>query len=99
MQARTLPDDVRRRLSADFSDETYYEAVRQLEALALEPRALRAVVQLGARDLDALLRFARVAERDAEQVIFWAEHEEHDADAPRKVRSMDEPLPPREAGS
>lgn len=88
-----IPDDARARLSVEFAGELYYEAVRQLEALKLEPHVVRSLVHLAGGDLDALRRYARIAERDPDQVVLWAEYEDHDASAPRKVRSMSEPLP------
>lgn len=87
-----LPEDVRARLSAEFADETYFEAVRQLERLGLPPRLLRSVVHLARGELEDLRRYARLAEGDPERLIFWAEYEDHDAETPRKVRSMSEPL-------
>lgn len=87
-----MPEDARRRLSAEFAGETYYEAVRQLERLELPAPVLRALIHLAGGDLDDLRRYARIAERDPEQVVFWAEHEDLEAAAPRKVRSMSEPF-------
>lgn len=87
-----IPQDVRARVSAEFAGETYYEALRQLEALDFGPRLLRSVVFLARGDLEALARFARAAERDEREVVFWAEYEDHDAPEPRRVRSMSEPL-------
>jgi hypothetical protein len=90
-----IPEDARQRLDAEFAGETYYEAVRQIEVLALPPRVQRSLIHLAGGDLDALRRNARVAEQDPERVNFWAENDDHDASEPRKVRSMEEPFPGR----
>jgi hypothetical protein len=87
-----VPDDVRARLDAEYPGETYYEALRLAEGMELEPRVLRSVVFLAEGDLDALRRFARRAEEDWRDVVFWAEYEDHDAPNPRRVRSMAEPF-------
>ncbi|MGH0030659.1 MAG: hypothetical protein ACQGVC_12770 [Myxococcota bacterium] len=88
-----LPEDARARVSAEFAGETYYEALRQLEVLDFPPRVLRSVIHLARGDLEELRLYARAAERDPRQVVFWAEYEDHDAPEPRRVRSMDEPFP------
>jgi len=87
-----IPEDARRRLSAEFAGETYYEAVRQLERLGLPVPVLRALIHLAGGDLDDLRRYARIAERNPQQVVYWAEYEDLEADAPRKARSMSEPF-------
>ena len=87
-----IPPDVRERLGSQYAGETYFEALRLVESLGLEPHVLRSIVYLAAGDFDALLRFARVAERDWRDVVFWAEYEEHDSDHPRRARSMSEPF-------
>ena len=68
------------------------ETTRLVEALDVTPRVLRSVVFLAAGDYEQLERFARCAERDWRDVVFWAVYEEHDAEQPRRVRSMDDPL-------
>jgi hypothetical protein len=87
-----LPEDVRSSLVRAFAGETSFEATRLVESLDLSVRVLRAVVFLAAGDYEALERFARAAERDWRDVVFWAEYEDHDVAHPRKVRSMEEPL-------
>jgi hypothetical protein len=87
-----IPDDVRARLRREYPGETHFEATRLVEALAVSPRVLRSVVFLAAGDYEQLERFARRAELDWRDVVFWAEYEDHDAEEPRRVRSMDEPL-------
>jgi DNA polymerase III delta prime subunit len=87
-----IPDDVRARLLRDYPGETHFEAIRLIEVLDCTPRVLRAIVYLAAGDFEQLLRFARAAEADWRDVVFWAEYEEHGAEHPRRVRSMDEPL-------
>ena len=94
-----IPEDARARLSAEFADETYFEAMRQLEVLGLPPRLLRSVIHLAGGDLEDLRRYARLAESDPERVVFWAEYEDHDAETPRKVRSMSEPFAGPGSGS
>jgi hypothetical protein len=88
-----IPDDVRARLVRDYPGETNFEATRLVEMLQLSPRVLRSIVYLAAGDFEQLERFARAAEIDWRDVVFWAEYEDHTAEEPRRVRSMDEPLP------
>ena len=87
-----LQADIQRRLGAEYAGEIYYEALRQMERLDLTPRVLRSIVFLAAGDLEALRRFARLAEQDWREVVFWAEYEDHDAADPRRVRTMEEPF-------
>ena len=87
-----IPEDVRARLLRDYPGETNFEATRLVESLGLAPRVLRSIVFLAAGDFEQLERFARLAEMDWRDVVFWAEYEGHDAEEPRKVRSMEEPL-------
>lgn len=89
---RELPPDIRDRLSAEYPGETYFEAARLVESLDFEPRVLRSIVYLGAGSFEKLLRFARCAESDWRDVVFWAEYEELDSERPRQVRSMREPF-------
>lgn len=88
-----LPPDAVDRIDAEFAGETYYEALRLLEHWGFGARVTRALVWLAAGDLEALHRYARAAERDPEEVVFWAEHEDPDAAEPRRIRSMSDPLP------
>ena len=90
--AKGIPPDVRERLSAEYPGETYFEALRLVESLNLEGRVLRAVVFLAGGELEGIHRYARCAERDWRDVIFWAEYEDHESEHPRKVRSMAEPF-------
>ena len=46
-----------------------------------------------AGDFELLERMARAAEIDWRDVVFWAEYEDYTAEHPRRVRSMEEPLP------
>ncbi len=87
-----IPPDVLARLSSEYAGETYFEALRLVESLGLGQRVFRAIIFLAAGDFEELLRFARVAERDWRDVIFWAEYEDHDSENPRWVRSMSEPF-------
>jgi hypothetical protein len=87
-----IPEDVRARLLREYPGETSFEATRLVEALNATPRVLRSVVFLAAGDYEQLERFARRAELDWRDVVFWAEYEDHDAEQPRRVRSMEEPL-------
>jgi len=87
-----LPSDIRDRLADEYPGETYYEATRLVESLDLEPRVLRSVVYLAGGRFGDLLRFARRAEEDWREVVFWAEYDDHDADEPPRVRSMEEPF-------
>lgn len=86
------PADLRDRLGREYPGETYYEALRLVEALGVDARVQRSVVFLAGGDLDELRRFAQWASRDWRDVVFWAEYEDHDAAAPRRVRSMAEPF-------
>jgi hypothetical protein len=88
-----IPEDVRARLLREYPGETNFEAIRLVESLALAPRVLRSVVFLAHGDYEEFQRLARRAEIDWRDVVFWAEYEDHDAEQPRKVRSMEEPLP------
>jgi hypothetical protein len=88
-----IPADVRARLVRDYPGETNFEAIRLVESLDLGARVLRSIVFLAAGDFEQLERFARVAETDWRDVVFWAEYEDHAAEEPRRVRSMEEPLP------
>jgi hypothetical protein len=88
-----IPADVRARLLRDYPGETNFEATRLVEALGVAPRVLRSVVFLAAGDFEQLERFARCAERDWRDVVFWAEYEDYEAEQPRRVRSMEDPLP------
>jgi hypothetical protein len=87
-----IPDDVRARLLRDYPGETSFEATRLIEALDCDARVLRAIVHLAAGDFERLERFARVSEIDWRDVVFWAEYDDHDADRPRRVRSMEDPF-------
>ena len=87
-----IPADVRARLLRDYPGETNFEAMRLVEALHFDARVLRSVVYLAAGDFEQLERLARRAELDWRDVVFWAEYEDHDAEQPRRVRSMDDPL-------
>ncbi len=87
-----IPEDVRDRLASEYPGETYFEARRLIECLDLGPRVLRSIVLLAAGNFDQLQRYARCAEADWRDVIFWAEYENHDSQNPRQVRSMTEPF-------
>jgi len=84
---------VRARLLRDYPGETNFEATRLVESLQCTPRVLRSVVFLAAGDFEQLERFARASEIDWRDVVFWAEYEDYTAEHPRRVRSMEEPLP------
>jgi hypothetical protein len=88
-----IPDDVRARLLRDYPGETHFEAVRLIEALSFDARVLRSIVFLAAGDFEQLERLARRAELDWRDVVFWAEYEDHEAEQPRRARTMDDPLP------
>ena len=88
-----IPDDVRARLLRDYPGETHFEAMRLVEALSFDARVLRSIVYLAAGDFEQLERLARRAELDWRDVVFWAEYEDHDAEQPHRVRTMDDPLP------
>jgi hypothetical protein len=88
-----IPADVRARLLREYPGETHFEAMRLVESLACSARVLRSIVFLAAGDYEQLERFARVSEIDWRDVVFWAEYEDHAAEQPLRVRSMDEPLP------
>lgn len=87
-----IPADVRARLLRDYPGETNFEAMRLVEALHFDARVLRSIVYLAAGDFEQLERFARAAEIDWRDVVFWAEYEDYSAEHPRRVRSMDDPL-------
>ena len=93
-----LPDDVRRRLQRDFAGETWFEATRLLESLSASPRLLRALLVLARGHYPDLERFARCAEQDWREVLFWAEYEDHDAPQPRRVRDLSRALDETEPG-
>ena len=88
-----IPDDVRARLMREYPGETHFEAVRLVESLSCSARVLRSVVFLAAGDFEQLERFARASEIDWRDVVFWAEYEDYGAEHPRRVRSMEDPLP------
>ena len=88
-----IPDDVRARLAREYPGETHFEAIRLVESLQCSARVLRSIVHLAAGDFEQLERFARASEIDWRDVVFWAEYEDHQAERPRRVRSMEEPLP------
>jgi hypothetical protein len=88
-----IPDDVSARLRRDYPGETHFEAIRLIEALTCNARVLRAIVHLAAGDFEELERFARASEIDWRDVVFWAEYEDYTAEHPRRVRSMEDPLP------
>jgi hypothetical protein len=88
-----IPDDVRARLLRDYPGETHFEAMRLVEALSFDARVLRSIVYLAAGDFEQLERLARRAELDWRDVVFWAEYEDYEAEEPRCIRSMDDPLP------
>ncbi|MEM7409771.1 MAG: hypothetical protein AAF430_06030 [Myxococcota bacterium] len=88
-----LPADVRARLGREFAGESFFEALRLLETLGQPGRVTRAVVFLAAGNFDDLRLYARQAERDWRDVVFWAEYQDHESDAPRHVRSMEDPFP------
>lgn len=87
-----LPADIQDRLAEEYPGETFYEASRLVASLELEPRVLRSVVFLGGGRFDDLLLYARRAETDWRDVVFWAEYEDHESASPRRVRSMQEPF-------
>lgn len=84
--------DIRARLLREYPGESNFEAVRLVESLLVAPRVLRSIVFLAHGNFDELERLARRAEIDWRDVVFWAEYEDHDAEHPRKVRSMEEPF-------
>jgi len=84
--------DIRARLLREYPGESSFEAIRLVESLLVAPRVLRSIVFLAHGDFDELERLARRAEIDWRDVVFWAEYEDHDAEHPRKVRSMEEPF-------
>ena len=88
-----IPADVRARLLRDYPGETSFEATRLVESLTCSERVLRSIVFLAAGDFEQLERFARISEIDWRDVVFWAEYEDYLADEPRRVRSMEDPLP------
>ena len=88
-----IPADVRARLLLDYPGETHFEAIRLVEALQCNARVLRSIVFLSSGDFEQLERLARAAEIDWRDVVFWAEYEDYTAEYPRRVRSMEEPLP------
>lgn len=96
--AEALPADVLGRLQRDFAGETCFEATRLLESLPLAPRVLRALLVLADGSYPELERFARIAESDWREVVFWAEYEDHEQPQPRRVRDLEQPLgdPPEE---
>lgn len=94
-----LPDDVARRLQRDYAGETWFEATRLLESLTLAPRVLRALLVLADGSYPELERFARIAERDWREVVFWAEYEDHEQPSPRRVRDLEQPLVDKPAES
>ena len=87
-----IPDDVRARLLREYPGETHFEAIRLIETLDFDPSVLRAIVFLARGDFEELERFARIAEIDFRDVLLWAEFEDLDAEQPRRVRSMEDPL-------
>jgi hypothetical protein len=87
-----IPADVRARLLSDYPGETSFEVMRLIEALRFDARVLRAIIHLAAGDFEQLQRFARASEIDWREVVFWAEYEDHAAEHPRRVRSMDDPF-------
>ena len=87
-----IPTDVRHRVASEYPGETFFEVVRLVESLGLEPRVLRSIVCLAGGNFEELRRYARSAELDWREVVFWAEYEDHDSENPRRVRSMDEPF-------
>ena len=87
-----VPADIRERLADEYPGETFFEAVRLVESLDLEPRVLRSVVFLAGGRFGDLRRFAQRAEADWRDVVFWAEFEDHESADPRRVRSMQEPF-------
>ena len=88
-----IPADVRARLVREYPGETSFEAIRLVESLSCSARVLRSIVFLAAGDFEELERFARISEIDWRDVVFWAEYEDHAAEHPRRVRSMEDPLP------
>ena len=91
-----FPADVRRRIEREYAGETWFEATRLLSALDVETRVLRALLWLASGDYPELERFARCAERDWRDVVFWAEYEDHEGSRPRRVRDLSEPFPPED---
>ena len=87
-----IPEDVWARLLRDYPGETNFEAMRLIEALDCDARVLRSIVYLAAGDFEELARFARASEIDWRDVVFWAEYDDHAAEHPRRVRSMEEPF-------
>ena len=87
-----IPTDVRQRMASDYPGETFFEAMRLVESLGLEPRVLRSIVLLAGGNFEELRRYARSAELDWREVVFWAEYEDHESESPRRVRSMQEPF-------
>lgn len=87
-----IPDDIVERVTRDYPGELGFEVLRLIEGLEFAARVIRSVLYLADGDFEALQRYARRAEQDARDVIFWAEYEEHDAQKPRRARSMAEPF-------
>ena len=97
MVGQAVPDDVRRRIERDFAGETWFEATRLIDSLVLSPRVLRSLLVLAQGSILELQRYARCAEQDWRDVVFWAEYEDHDAAEPRRVRNLEQPLGDPEA--
>jgi hypothetical protein len=87
-----IPADILERVTRDYPGELGFEVLRLVGSLAVGARVIRSVLFLADGDYEALQRYARRAEQDWRDVIFWAEYEEHDAPQPRRIRSMEEPF-------
>ena len=91
-RATELPKDIVARLGREYAGESYFEALRLVESLSTTPRVARAVVFLARGEFEELALMARAADLDPRDVLFWAEYEDHDAETPRQVRSMEQPF-------
>jgi hypothetical protein len=79
-----------RAVAARLSRRDEFEALRLVECCSAA-RACCARSCLAAGDFEQLERRPRLG-IDWRDVVFWAEYEDHAAENPRRVRSMEEPL-------
>ena len=88
-----LPPDIHTRLARDYSADARLAATKLLLTIPdLKPRVARCVIHLAGGNLAELGRYVQAAVTDPRDVLFWAEYEDHESEAPRRVRDLDRPF-------
>jgi hypothetical protein len=96
----TYPNDIEARLRSDFSGHRLEVARAALAAVPnVNVRVIRCVLHLAAGRIDQLEHYVQCAQRDARDVILWAEYDHPAPSAdPRRLRDFNLPFPASPGG-